>query len=401
MDRGLRRFTSRRRDLGPQRGRLPSLGQDHAAGHRGYVSALPEDGVAWLHTKPFSAPPNHELARCLHSFAHIVEALNLAPDSEILDVGCGPGWLSEWLARCGYRVTGIDISEEMVGIARERIARAAAASPAGAPVPRAEFHAMEVTDLSWRGRFDAAVLYDALHHFHDERGTLARIRDALAPGGRVYVHEGVRPPPGSEGERELIEEMRRFGTLESPFDPEYLLSVVREAGFVEVRRLMESDALLDLGDPRGAVAALRRRLRHPETNTLVAMNPVAGAGGAALRARIELAEPPRPAEDGRIALRIRVRNEGDVHLPAALGYPFPHGTVTLAPYVPRSRARRELERVPLPRSLAPGDQVEATVVLALAALDGADEVAIDLVREGIAWLGDLGSRPLVVRLDGR
>jgi hypothetical protein len=38
--------------------------------------------------------------------------------------------------------------------------------------------------------------------------------------------------------------MRRHETLESPFDPRYLLEVVREAGFVDVRGLLEVDELV-------------------------------------------------------------------------------------------------------------------------------------------------------------
>jgi SAM-dependent methyltransferase len=36
----------------------------------------------------------------------------------VLDAGCGAGRISTWLARQGYRVTGIDVSEELLAIAR-------------------------------------------------------------------------------------------------------------------------------------------------------------------------------------------------------------------------------------------------------------------------------------------
>ena len=111
-------------------GRLPSLGQDHAAGHKTYVEHL-------------TAPPTDELTLCLRTFSHIVEQLGLGLRAQVLDVGCGPGWLSEFLARCGYWVTGIDISEDMVEIARERVADID--RPIGENIaPVAEFHAMPV-----------------------------------------------------------------------------------------------------------------------------------------------------------------------------------------------------------------------------------------------------------------
>jgi SAM-dependent methyltransferase len=112
-------------------------------------------------------------------------------------------------------VTGVDVSEDQVRIARERIA------PIDEPIGEgiealAEFHAMPVLELPWRDRFDAAILYDAMHHFDDELETLRVIRRTLVPGGRIFVHEGVRPVEGSDGERQLIAEMEEYGTLESP-----------------------------------------------------------------------------------------------------------------------------------------------------------------------------------------
>ncbi|MGH3028933.1 MAG: class I SAM-dependent methyltransferase, partial [Gaiellaceae bacterium] len=146
----------------PSGGRLPSLGQDYNEAHRRYVERVGEAAELWLRTKPFSAPPGRELVECLRVFSHIVAQLDLGVRAQVLDVGCGPGWLSELLARCGYAVTGVDVSEDMVGIARERIA--AIDAPIGQGVePLAEFHAMPVLDLPWRNRFDAAVLYDAMH----------------------------------------------------------------------------------------------------------------------------------------------------------------------------------------------------------------------------------------------
>ena len=380
-------------------GRLPSLGQDHAAGHKTYVEQLTEGGRLWLRTKPFYAPPTEELTLCLRTFAHIVEQLGLGLRAQVLDVGCGPGWLSEFLARCGYWVTGIDISEDMVAIARERVA--AIERPIGEGIePVAEFHAMPVRELPWSDRFDAAVLYDTMHHFDDEAATLEVILTTLVPGGRIYIREGARPAPGSEGERQLIEEMELYGTLESPFDPAYIEQVVAKAGFTDVQRFVEIDELVEVGDVSGMFNRMREQFsfrmgrRAPETNILIATKPLGSNAGAGFSAEITAAGSWRPNEDGRqLVLDARIRNTGDAFWPTG---PFGHGVVTIGPYVPLpDGSRRELPRVALPRAVPPGEELALELAVPRHAAGDANEIAVDCVREGIAWFSDLGSSPLV------
>jgi SAM-dependent methyltransferase len=395
----------------PTSGRLAALRDDYDRGHLTYVEKLDSGGRLWLRTKPFSAPPNEELARCLHTFAHVVDLLQLGVRAQVLDVGCGPGWLSEFLARCGYWVTGVDISPDMVEIARQRIAAIPGEVGQGLE-PLAEFHALPVREMPWSARFDAAVLYDTMHHFDDELETLRVIRRTLVPGGQLFIHEGVKPPPGSEAERNLLEEMERFGTLEAPFEPEYLVEVVERAGFVEVRRLLEVDELVDLAPAGSRRERLLERLvpdrlraravgqaaLRPEFNIVHAFAPIdTGAGAEAeFDARIEAAGGWRPAGSER-ALQLNVTNTGRAFWPAGRGYPFPHGAVTLGTYV-RGEAgerRAELARTPLPRSLSPGEAVAVELRIRPDDVPG-ERLAVDVVREGLFWFSEVGSRPLVL-----
>jgi SAM-dependent methyltransferase len=355
-----------------------------------------------LRTKPFSAPPTDELKLCLRTFAHVVEKLNLGLRAQVLDVGCGPGWLSEFFARCGYWVTGIDISEDMVEIARTRVANIG--GPVGEDVePVAEFHAMPVREMPWSDRFDAAVLYDTMHHFDDEVATLSVVRKALVPGGRIYIREGARPAPGSEGERQLIEEMEQYGTLESPFDPDYLEEVVEKAGFTSIRRFVELDELVEVGDVGGMLGRVREQLayrlgrRSPDTNILIAARPLDGGAGAGFSAEISGEGAWHESDDGRLLmLTARIRNTGDTFWPAG---PLEHGVVTIGPYVPLpDGTRRELQRVPLPRAVPPGEELELELRVTRAEATDAGEIAVDCVREGIAWFSELGSSPLTARV---
>jgi len=386
------------------RGRLGDLGQDFERGHLTYVEQLDPAARAWLRTKPFSAPPNEELVKCLRAFAHIAERLQLGLRAQVLDVGCGPGWLSEFLTRCGYWVTGVDISPDMVEIARERVA--AIPGPVGEGVePLAEFHAMPVREMPWSSRFDAAVLYDTMHHFDDELATLAVIRRTLVPGGQLFIHEGVMPPPGSEAEQNLVAEMERYGTLESPFDPEYLVDVVERAGFTRVRRLMQVDELVDLGSRRPRIRWPRRRTREaarfrPELNIVHAENPIADPGTEGIDAFSARLEPEGSwrVDGPELVLTLKLANTGRAFWPAGRWYPFPQGSVTVGPYLAGAQGAREVElaRTVLPRSLSPGDSLAVEVRIPREQAAGRGAIALDLVREGVFWFAEAGSQPVVV-----
>jgi SAM-dependent methyltransferase len=402
---------------GDERGRLADLGQDYDQGHLTYVEQLEPGERAWLRTKPFSAPPNEELPRCLHTFAHIVELMQLGLRAQVLDVGCGPGWLSEFLARCGYWVVGVDISPDMVEIARQRVE--AIPGPVGEQLePVAEFEAMPVREMPWTNRFDAAVLYDTMHHFDEELETLEVIRGTLVPGGQLYIHEGVRPPAGSEAEKNLLEEMKRFGTLESPFDPEYLVDVVERAGFANVRRLVEVDELVDLEEPVGRrerwlgrfvpdrfrARALHKAALRPEFNIIHAVNPVPGGGeGPQFSARIEPEGDWSTAAPGQLTRTLKITNVGRAFWPAGLWYPYPKGSVTVGPYVsgPQGERAVEFSRTSLPRSLSPGEAVTVELAIPLAQVEPGQTVTVDLVREWIFWFAEAGSDPLVLSVPGR
>jgi len=127
------------------------------------------DDFAWFYNRYW----NEEF----HSLAFpILERIwlpRLPRKGRILDVCCGTGYLAGLLAERGYRVTGIDASEEMIGHARENV-------PAGA------FHVAEASAFKVLGKFDGAVsTFDSLNHILSEEALLAafqRTAAALKPG---------------------------------------------------------------------------------------------------------------------------------------------------------------------------------------------------------------------------
>jgi SAM-dependent methyltransferase len=112
--------------------------------------------------------------------AFLVDALGLEAGERVLDVGCGPGRHALALARRGMDVLGVDLSEDFVTLARE--AAAAEDLPA-------RFEVLDVRDLAYDARFDAAVCLCqggfGLLGGRDEPAVFERIVAALRRGGRL------------------------------------------------------------------------------------------------------------------------------------------------------------------------------------------------------------------------
>lgn len=91
-------------------------------------------------------------------------------DAELLDVGCGTGWLSEHFPH----YTGIDGSADAVAAAREK-GREILQGDVDEPLPFEE------------ASFDGVVLKDLLEHVKEPTAVVAEAVRVLRPGGRVFA----------------------------------------------------------------------------------------------------------------------------------------------------------------------------------------------------------------------
>lgn len=173
-----------------------------------------------------------------------LEALSshLAPDAAVLDVGCGAGvpftsFLSERLC-----VTGVDIAEEQLNLARQH-------------VPRATFLHQDMIALDVPPQsFDAITCLYAL--IHVPRTQHARVLDnfnrALKPGGYLLLVTGNGDLDDS------IDEFLGVEMYWSHFDRETSLQMIRDAGFKIIWDKVISDR------PSGShVLALARKIAEP------------------------------------------------------------------------------------------------------------------------------------------
>jgi len=116
-------------------------------------------------------------------YGAVKEALFAALPKEavrILDVGCGAGWLALELARLGHQVTGIDIAEKRVEIARD------AAAGEGFSI---NYQAIPLEELEVQVPFDVIVSYGSLHHFPNVTEAVAKISDLLKDDGSFLLVE--------------------------------------------------------------------------------------------------------------------------------------------------------------------------------------------------------------------
>lgn len=119
----------------------------------------------------------------------------LDSSASILDVGCGGGYKSKYMDKKGFKVTGIDFSEEMIKLAKGN-------------VPAANFFVKDIKKpLGFQNSFDGIFAHAVLLHIPKKEVTdvLKNITEPLKSGGFINVAvKEIRP--GNKDEEILKEE---------------------------------------------------------------------------------------------------------------------------------------------------------------------------------------------------
>ena len=97
----------------------------------------------------------------------------------ILDVGCGGGLLSEGMAVFGADVTGIDLSEKPLAVARLHLLESG---------QKVEYRKIAVEQLADEipGAFDAVTCLEMLEHVPNPSSVIAACARLVKPGGQVF-----------------------------------------------------------------------------------------------------------------------------------------------------------------------------------------------------------------------
>lgn len=225
----------------------------------------PYDDFAWFYNKYWAT----EVAA---DFLQATERLllhHVRTGAHILDVCCGTGQLAATLLARGYRVTGLDVSREMLRYARR--------NASAATLLRADATSFQISEKA-----DGAIaLFDSFNHLLTAEqlyAALTCVHAALSPGARFVFdmntkagyayhlreHHAVVKPDGVlalHGEYNSTECLARFaGTLfrlkkrewqrsdfeiiERCYERKEIERRIKRAGFAEVRVM---DAVLDVG----------------------------------------------------------------------------------------------------------------------------------------------------------
>jgi arsenite methyltransferase len=110
----------------------------------------------------------------------VLEKMRLNPSDNVLDVGCGSGWLSRRLGKLVSegRVVGMDISDEMVRIARRN----------SADEDHLLFVTGEVSEIPWDANFFThAISVESAYYWPSPAAGAKEIYRVLRPGGSAWI----------------------------------------------------------------------------------------------------------------------------------------------------------------------------------------------------------------------
>ena len=157
-------------------------------------------------------------AEDVHDFARraILDALQLQPEDELLELGCGGGLLLRDALATGASATGIDHSKEMVELARRRAPGARVVLGRAESVPFAD------------DEFAAVAMSAVFFFLDDPEGVLRECRRVLRPGGRLAVYTTGPELRGTPAAPEPIASLGHF------YPDEELAQLAVRAGLTEV-----------------------------------------------------------------------------------------------------------------------------------------------------------------------
>jgi 2-polyprenyl-3-methyl-5-hydroxy-6-metoxy-1,4-benzoquinol methylase len=159
-------------------------------------------------------------------------------DLNILEVGCGTGWLCPLLTRFGS-VTATDLADEVLIRAQQRM-------------PEVAFVSGNFMELDFgTNHFDVIVALEVLSHVADQKEFIRRLASHLHGSGHLMIatqnrpvlqHLNFIPPPAPGQLRRWVDKRELRNLIEPEFEMLELLSVTPKIG-VGAKRLIKAKGL--------------------------------------------------------------------------------------------------------------------------------------------------------------
>ncbi|MGA2097353.1 MAG: methyltransferase domain-containing protein [Candidatus Acidiferrum sp.] len=112
----------------------------------------------------------------------LVAAAHLSGNERVLDMATGPGYIAEAFASAAREVVGVDLTDAMLAIAKQRTQERG--------ISNVSFRSADAQNLPFEnGTFDAAVCRLALHHFQEPLRVLREMTRVCRSGGKVVVED--------------------------------------------------------------------------------------------------------------------------------------------------------------------------------------------------------------------
>ena len=108
----------------------------------------------------------------------ILDKGGIVKGRKVLDIACGTGVLFPDYIKRGAEVTGVDISPEMVRLAKDKF-------------PCVEVIVADAEEYSFEKIYDAVMIYNAFPHFPNPERLLENLSLALKDGSRLTVAHGI------------------------------------------------------------------------------------------------------------------------------------------------------------------------------------------------------------------
>jgi cyclopropane fatty-acyl-phospholipid synthase-like methyltransferase len=163
--------------------------------------------------------PPWDIGRAQPELMHLVEAGRIT--GQVIDIGCGTGENALYFANAGLDVVGVDRSPEAIRQARDK------ARQRGVAI---QFDIADVLDLqAYRQSFDTATDSGVFHVFEDEDRPRYEhsVRDALRPGGHLFLMSFSEREPGDWGPRRVTQ-----AELRDTFSDGWHIDSIEAAHFV-------------------------------------------------------------------------------------------------------------------------------------------------------------------------